>query len=146
MLSYVTLRICFLRHLSCPMIKKLNCLSADDGSVCYQTGDHHHGNCFYFSLYSIRAWKNWVGEGCCPASCPALWVLSNPGSYIKRTATGDIKFISISVFEEREGMDWTHKCRFCFYELIWSVWRLSYDVFMCIYYYVAILVNQVYVW
>ncbi len=43
---------------------------------------------------------------------------SKPGGYIKRTSMGGIKFILTSFFEEREGGEWTHICRFYFYELM----------------------------
>ncbi len=49
---------------------------------------------------------------------------SNPGSYIKRTSIGGIKFILTSMFEERGCRcgEWTHMCRFYLYDLIWSVY------------------------
>jgi hypothetical protein len=47
---------------------------------------------------------------------------SNPGGFIKRTSTGRIKFILTSVSERREDGEWTHMCRFYFYELILSVY------------------------
>jgi hypothetical protein len=42
--------------------------------------------------------------------------------YIKRTSKGGMKFILTSIFEERVCGEWTHMCRFYFYELIWYVY------------------------
>ncbi len=51
---------------------------------------------------------------------------SHPGGYEKRTSLCSIKIISTSISEEREWGNrhwtWTHMCRFCLYDIIWSVY------------------------
>ncbi len=48
---------------------------------------------------------------------------SFPGGYIKKDIDRPFKFILTSVPEEKGGGgEWTHMCKFYFYELIWSVY------------------------